>query len=169
MAASRQPQTAWRVMASIDAVPLLLLLLQSDQYCKPRDDRWQCDAAIAIPEHRGTNPEPYRSSHRRGVQRLKRRAERCHRVRVPRELLLDQNWHCDLCQAVVLPLAGPGGHAWGFIRVRAVVAASALPAYAPPWTQGHSPLPGSGAAAAAQTARVVGRGINIKANKKAQQ
>ena len=81
----------------------------------------------------------------------------------------DQNWHCDLCQAVVLPLTGPGGHAWGFIRVRAVVAASALPAYAPPWTQGHSPLPGSGAAAAAQTARVVGRGINIKANKKAQQ
>ena len=100
--------------------------------------------------------------------RLKRRAERCHRVRVPRELLLVQNWHCDLCQAVVLPLAGPGGHAWGFIRVRAVVAPSALPAYASPWTQGHSPLPSSGAAAAAQTARA-GRGINNKANEKAQQ
>ena len=113
---------------------------------------------------------PYRSSPRRGVPttHTPRRAQ-APRVRVPRELLLVQNWHCDLCQAVVLPLAGPGGHAWGFIRVRAVVAPSALPAYAPPWTQGHSPLPGSGAAAAAQTARVVGRGINNKANKKAHQ
>ena len=32
LAASRQPQTAWRVVSSIDAVPLLLLLLQSDLY-----------------------------------------------------------------------------------------------------------------------------------------